>query len=556
MKPTTPSLLAALALLAAACSGGDEPAAGLTPATTVVATGTSSIPTVASIPASAAVASSAPSTLANPTTIAGPATTAAPAHPDASAVAPSVIAIDALGPDGSEAALAPKGSLSRNVGAGSGVIVDPSGIAVTAASVVAGASEVTVRVDGRPRLVKATVVGTADCSDVAVIDLDGDGYTPASWATSAAATGDPVAIAARNRGGRFNPADATISGTGVERRADAVIAEQVIEFTAESAPAGAALLNDELDVIGITLPGGRDNRRRALSAGVAQDLIVQLTSDEPPTSVGTVGQIISMDDPSVTGMWVTAVTAGSAASDIGLQAGDVVMSIDGEQVVGGGLQRYCNLMRRARADQRIELAVYRPLPDEILRGTLAVGGEFEATELTTLEPGSAIGADPHDPAESADDGDGIVDDSGTISMVAGPAWDDVDGGTWLDTGNPSLRVAPDLDRFGSHWGNPGVVVTTDTDAWERLGGNIGAYLVEQLGIFDAETCPHDDQIEADNEHYVGAFVLRSCPDGTTLLQGAYATTDGGGTMVYVEATYLDANDRAILADVLTTVVTE
>ena len=77
-------------------------------------------------------------------------------------------------------------------GAGTGVVIDDQGHILTNAHVVAGATEVTVRVNGTER--SATVVGTATDSDIAVLRLDDpSGVVPATLATSAdVAVGDPV----------------------------------------------------------------------------------------------------------------------------------------------------------------------------------------------------------------------------------------------------------------------------------------------------------------------------------------------------------------------------
>lgn len=65
-------------------------------------------------------------------------------------------------------------------GAGSGFIVDASGLAVTNNHVVTGAGVIEVNLaDGSTK--NATVVGVSECSDLAVIDIEGDGYPALDW---------------------------------------------------------------------------------------------------------------------------------------------------------------------------------------------------------------------------------------------------------------------------------------------------------------------------------------------------------------------------------------
>jgi putative serine protease PepD len=103
------------------------------------------------------------------------------------AAEPSVVAI-------SSHIVAQRGPFEvQGEGAGTGVIIDDKGHILTNAHVVAGASEVTVMVNGAAR--SATVVGAATESDIAVLRLDDpSGITPAMLAstTAAVAVGDPV----------------------------------------------------------------------------------------------------------------------------------------------------------------------------------------------------------------------------------------------------------------------------------------------------------------------------------------------------------------------------
>ena len=66
-------------------------------------------------------------------------------------------------------------------GFGSGFIIDPSGLAVTNNHVVSGASNLKVWVAGESTPRNAVVLGVSECNDLAVIDLEGDGYDYLNW---------------------------------------------------------------------------------------------------------------------------------------------------------------------------------------------------------------------------------------------------------------------------------------------------------------------------------------------------------------------------------------
>ena len=62
-------------------------------------------------------------------------------------------------------------------GTGSGFIIDPSGLAVTNNHVVTGAALLKVRLAGEDELRNARIVAVSECSDLAVIDIEGDGFS-------------------------------------------------------------------------------------------------------------------------------------------------------------------------------------------------------------------------------------------------------------------------------------------------------------------------------------------------------------------------------------------
>jgi serine protease Do len=89
----------------------------------------------------------------------------------------AVIQIEAQGTFASPAG----GQVYNVAGRGSGFIIDETGIAVTNNHVVTGAAVLKVYVQGNERPVNARVLGVSECSDLAVIDLDGENYRYLTW---------------------------------------------------------------------------------------------------------------------------------------------------------------------------------------------------------------------------------------------------------------------------------------------------------------------------------------------------------------------------------------
>ena len=87
------------------------------------------------------------------------------------------------------------GARTNVAGSGSGFLIDESGIAVTNNHVVAGAAFIQVFVGGDNRPRNARVLGVSECSDLAVIDIDGEGYPFLEWFDGALSVGTEVYVA-------------------------------------------------------------------------------------------------------------------------------------------------------------------------------------------------------------------------------------------------------------------------------------------------------------------------------------------------------------------------
>ena len=74
-------------------------------------------------------------------------------------------------------------------GSGSGFIIDEEGLAVTNNHVVTGAALLRVYVSGKSEPVNARVLGVSECSDLAVIDLEGGDYPYLDWHDGPISTG-------------------------------------------------------------------------------------------------------------------------------------------------------------------------------------------------------------------------------------------------------------------------------------------------------------------------------------------------------------------------------
>ncbi len=75
-------------------------------------------------------------------------------------------------------------------GSGTGFIIDPAGIAVTNNHVVAGSATLKVWLSGETEPRTAKVLGVSECSDLAVLEIEGDNFPYLDWFQGAIKSGN------------------------------------------------------------------------------------------------------------------------------------------------------------------------------------------------------------------------------------------------------------------------------------------------------------------------------------------------------------------------------
>ncbi|HEY5428311.1 MAG TPA: trypsin-like peptidase domain-containing protein, partial [Solirubrobacteraceae bacterium] len=259
------------------------------------------------------------------------------------------------------------------MGAGSGVAISADGFLITSAHVVEGSRRgIASFSDGHETPV--SLVGSDPLSDLAVLRADGGDLTPATLGDAAGLRVGQLVVAIGNPNGFAGSVTAgVVSGLGRSlpvgaRGGPRRVVENVIQTDAALNPgnSGGALVNGIGDVVGInTALAGiglglavpindatrviistliRDGRVRRAHIGVAV-----APRRLPPAAAERVGRR--------RGVAVTQVIAGGPADTAGLQAGDLLVELDGEPVTDAGdLQR---LMVHERIGRAVPATVLR-----------------------------------------------------------------------------------------------------------------------------------------------------------------------------------------------------
>ncbi len=278
------------------------------------------------------------------------------------------------------------GLVLNSAGRGSGFIIDPSGLAVTNNHVVTGAALIKVRIAGEDEVRNARLVAVSECSDLAVIDIDGDGFAYLDWNSDPIDVGQEIYVAGFPLG---DPEYTLTKGVISKARADGETSwasvDSAIEYDANALPgnSGGPVLDPNAGVVGIHYAGNRTTRQSfGISRDIARDVIEELKTGNNLESLGVNGQAVANEDGSVTGIWVSSVQSGSPADQSGVQAGDILYQMENLILATDGtMSDYCDILRSHDPSDTLSLTIIRWATGELLEGQingreLAVTGTF------------------------------------------------------------------------------------------------------------------------------------------------------------------------------------
>jgi serine protease Do len=254
---------------------------------------------------------------------------------------------------------------------GSGVIVDSKGYIITNNHVIAKADEIKVVLNDEREFI-GKVVGTDPKTDLAVIKIKGKNLPSLKWADSGKLDVGEYVLAIGNPFGLNQTI--TMGIVSAVGRANVGIAdyEDFIQTDAAINPgnSGGALVNVKGELVGINTAifsksGGYMGIGFAVPSNMAKRVMSSLIKDGKVTrgwlgvSIQKVTKDIAeqFDLKEASGALVSEIMDGSPAVDAGMEAGDVIISYDGQKVEDPtGLR---NIVARTEVGKRVSVVVIR-----------------------------------------------------------------------------------------------------------------------------------------------------------------------------------------------------
>lgn len=417
----------------------------------------------------------------------------------------------------------------NTAGAGTGFIIDPSGIAITNNHVVTGAAFLQVYLAGEETPRNARILGVSECSDLAVIDIDGEGFPYMEWYTGTIDVGLDVYTAGFPLG---DPEYTLTRGIVSKARANGETSwasvDYVIEHDATINPgnSGGPLVDPNGKIVGVNYAGASSiNQYFAIGRDEAIRVIDQLRQGQDVTSIGVNGMAVS-DGEGLTGIWVSSIKSGSPADNVGIEAGDIILSLEGLILAtDGSMADYCDILRGRSMSDQMSIEVLRFDTEEVLEGTL--NGQMLEQSFSFA---AAVGGEV--PAENSGSGSTggsyeytfITDNSGLLQVEVPTTWSDVDGNPWGDANDPlgvAVRAAPDLEAFNNTWSTPGIFFGASVSLLEGLSSEERAAMPDTLLDLDSfdfsGSCVYDGRAEYSDLVYVGKYdIWTDCGDTGSL----------------------------------------
>jgi serine protease Do len=453
----------------------------------------------------------------------------------------------------------------NSAGRGSGFIIDPSGVAVTNNHVVTGSALLKVWVGGnKDKVYSARVLGASECSDLAVIKLEGSDFPYVQWHEGDPKVGLEVYAAGYPLGDpEFTMTKGIVSKANADGRTDWASVESVLEHDARINPgnSGGPLLDAKGQVVGINYASNSSNQYFAIGRKEADKVLSELQKGSDVNSIGINGQAVLSDDKTLSGVWVSSVKSGSPADKSGVKSGDIIMQVEGLVLATDGtMADYCQILRSHKPTDTLSMTVLRFGTSEILEGQLN-GRELKVT--STFNSGGQTNSGSNTGSTgttgSTSDVTKIADDSNVITMEVPNDWE-YNGSPWNDTwsiGNSTnnftaqtLTASPNVKDYGDGWTTPGIFIATSRD-WGSIGGY--ANLLEGVRDFYKECKPNGQQKYKDDT-YEGMMQKYAKCGGTnmnTLVLAARPIHNSSSYLLLVEIKYETQADLDQMDTILT-----
>jgi serine protease Do len=430
---------------------------------------------------------------------------------------------------------------------GSGFFIDSSGLAVTANHVVSGAAIIRVFLPGEDQSRSARIVGSSECNDLAIIQVDVSDFPSLKWFEGDVTPGTEIYAAGYSAAGNYTLTRGIVSQSGVRAETEWASVSEVFEHDARTnlGNSGGPVVTTGGSVIGISYAKTELFAESwAISATGALVILNALQQGENIDSIGINPLGFSLDEGADSGVWVTSVDPASAAFATGVRAGDIITTLNGITVGDDGtISRFCEVLRSSASGQPLPVTVLRPATEQVFEGE--INGQQLQESFSFASVADLDSAEAYDYVF-------VTDQSGRIRVEVPSAWTDVDGRLAGGRGSEvyDLIVSEDIDLFINTWDTPGVRISASYDLARSL--NEIEILEEYYGTY-AKACEYTETVPYRDSLYSGEYdVYTNCEGLDTTVVVLAVVPANRSFIIWIDMQVLTEADLLALDRILET----
>jgi serine protease Do len=276
---------------------------------------------------------------------------------------------------------------------GTGFFIDSSGIGVTNNHVVAGAALLKAYVNGETKARTITVLGTSECADLAVVQVQGSDFPYLSWYDGTVKTGlDVYAAGFPLVEPEYNLTKGIVSKVDAGGQTYWASLDYIYGHDAKinGGNSGGPLVTEDGKVVGVNyMSRASVDQQFAIPGELAMPIVEQLREEKNVASVGLAGQaVVFGPNGEYPGIWVESTTTGGIADKAGILPGDIIHEVETILIAtDGSMKDYCDILSGHKEDDPLKVMIYRSTTDEILEGTLN-GDKLVSTGVAGLSGAS------------------------------------------------------------------------------------------------------------------------------------------------------------------------
>ena len=268
---------------------------------------------------------------------------------------------------------------------GTGIVLSADGYLITNHHVIENAQVIAVQTSD-DRQFQASIIGSDEASDLAVLKVDATDLQPAEFGDSGKlAVGDRVVAIGDPLGAQLRGTMTSGIVSAINR--DLTVNDRVMSLIQTDASinngnSGGALINEYGQVVGITsakLSGNAfgsatvEGMGFAIPINTAKDIVDEIiqngyVSGRP--SIGITGRNVSSQDGSISGVQVYSIDSRAKAASEGLKVGDVITAVNGTPTPT--MDEVNTVKADKKAGDKLTLSVYRISEDKTINLTITL----------------------------------------------------------------------------------------------------------------------------------------------------------------------------------------